>query len=205
METLSAAPLEYAAAGRTHTGEAVSGDRHLVRFTRYGALLAVVDGLGHGQAAGDSADIAIRTLERHAEEPSTSILRRCHSALAGTRGVAVGIASIRSSDGGFSWLSVGSVAGVLRRTGTPPAPPRPLSQCPGIVGVSLPKTLDLEFHALKSGDSIVLATDGIRRDFADANAPFRSVDAAANAILERHARGDDDALVIVARFLGMSR
>ena len=43
-------------------GQTVSGDRHLVSPCRDGLLVAVVDGLGHGEEAAKAAEIAVSTL-----------------------------------------------------------------------------------------------------------------------------------------------
>jgi hypothetical protein len=48
----------------------------------------------------------------------------------------------------------------------------------------------------------VLATDGIRSDFAPTVTPARSPRELADAILAQHGRDTDDALVLVARLQG---
>jgi hypothetical protein len=49
---------------------------------------------------------------------------------------------------------------------------------------------------------VIFATDGIRRDFADGLVPSGSCREIADHILKEHTRGSDDALVLVARYLG---
>jgi serine/threonine protein phosphatase PrpC len=56
--------------------------------------------------------------------------------------------------------------------------------------------------ALGRGDVLVLATDGLRGDFATGVSVQGSAQTIADRILAASSRGHDDALVLVARFLG---
>src|SRR5260370_31641963 len=60
--------IEWGVAARALPGQTVSGDLHLVKPFFKGVLLAVVDGLGHGDEATVAAQLAVTTLERNAEE-----------------------------------------------------------------------------------------------------------------------------------------
>ena len=68
-------------------GQSESGDLHMVKAVTDGVLIAVVDGLGHGEEAAAAARIAVDALERYAEEPPLALLQQCHVALKGSRGV----------------------------------------------------------------------------------------------------------------------
>lgn len=201
METLSAPRLDCAVAARIHEGESVSGDRHLILPFAGGTLLSVVDGLGHGSAAAESAIIATRTLERHAGEDAASLVLRCHESLLASRGVAVSLATIHAP-GRMAWLGVGNVEGMLvRATSEDGQRYRPLLRLPGIVGARLPAHLEADQVSLKRGDTLVLVTDGIRGDFSfnlQINGPTQRL---ADRILECFASDADDALVLVARYL----
>ena len=59
--------------------------------------------------------LAIATLAAYAHEPIISLIRRCHEALRGTRGVVMSIASLNTHDRTMVWLGVGNVEGVLLR------------------------------------------------------------------------------------------
>ena len=71
----------------------------------------------------------------------------------------------------------------------------------GVVGSHLPP-LSASAYAVKPGDTLILATDGIRRGFAAELVRAVPPQPAADRILARYARGTDDALVMVARYLG---
>jgi phosphoserine phosphatase RsbX len=51
-------------------------------------------------------------------------------------------------------------------------------------------------------DILVLATDGLHADFGEDIVPQRDADATAKRLLERYGKGTDDALVLIARYLG---
>ena len=86
---------------------------HLVKPFTNGALVAVVDGLGHGDEAIAVARIAIHALEEQAEQSVITLVKHCHEALAETRGVVLTLASFNSLDSTMSWL------GVLDRCSSP--------------------------------------------------------------------------------------
>ncbi len=196
--------LEWSVATRTISGEIECGDAHLVVESPGGALLAVVDGLGHGGEAAIAAREAVATLTRHADEPVVPLLQRCHGQLRATRGVVMTLASFREADATMTWLGVGNVEGLLLRANPAAIPAREsVLLRGGVVGYEIPP-LRPATHRVAAGDTLVLATDGIRSGFAeglDIAAPPRET---AAGILARHAKDTDDALVLVARWLGIA-
>ncbi len=174
----------------------------MVKFHPNGALVAVVDGLGHGGEAAAAAKIAVSTLEAHAGESVISLLRRCHDVLRTTRGVVMSLASFNMLDGTLTWLGVGDVEGILLR-GDPAASPRHESLLlrGGVVGGQL-LALSASILALVPGDTLIFATDGIRSEFIEQVTPSDPPQLAADRVVARHAKGTDDALVLVARYTG---
>ncbi|TMA51493.1 MAG: stage II sporulation protein E (SpoIIE) [Deltaproteobacteria bacterium] len=196
--------LEWSVATRTMSGEIECGDAHLVVELPGGALVAVVDGLGHGREAAVAAREAVATLTQHADEPVVPLLQRCHGQLRATRGVVMTLASFRAADATMTWLGVGNVEGFLLRANAAAIPAREsVLLRGGVVGYEIPP-LRPATHRVAAGDTLVLATDGIRSAFAeglDVAAPPREM---AAGILARHAKDTDDALVLVARWLGIA-
>ena len=86
--------VDWAVASRAYPDQVESGDRHLVAPFRAGVLLAAVDGLGHGSEAALAACTALEVLEAHRAEPVVELVRRCHKALAATRGAVMSLASV---------------------------------------------------------------------------------------------------------------
>ena len=196
--------LEWSVATRTMSGEIECGDAHLVVELPGGALVAVVDGLGHGREAAVAAREAVATLTQHADEPVVPLLQRCHGQLRATRGVVMTLASFRAADATVTWLGVGNVEGFLLRANAAAIPAREsVLLRGGVVGYEIPP-LRPATHRVAAGDTLVLATDGIRSAFAeglDVAVPPREM---AAGVLARHAKDTDDALVLVARWLGIA-
>src|SRR5919204_112482 len=99
---------------------------------------------------------------------------------------------------------VGAPGGLgLGLRGAPSAPgeDRSLILDPGIVGEGAAPR-----HAatipVERGDTLVFATDGVDRRFADSLVPVGAPQEIAQRILDEHGRSTDDALVLVARYLG---
>jgi negative regulator of sigma-B (phosphoserine phosphatase) len=192
--------LEWALATAALGGEDESGDRHLVAVDGGRALVAVMDGLGHGKEAALAADIAVATLSRHPHEPVISLIRDCHERLKGTRGVAMSVASIDASSQTMEWAGVGNVEGLLLRARLELVPLREsLVLRAGVVGFRLP-TLRSSVVRLEVGDTLIFATDGIRSGFFQEIDPHYPPQRIADHIHHRFARPSDDSLVLVVRF-----
>jgi negative regulator of sigma-B (phosphoserine phosphatase) len=130
------------------------------------------------------------------------LMRRCHEELRRTRGAVLSMASFDLRASTMTWLGVGNVEGVLFRADGPPGARRDsLLLRGGVVGYRIPPLRPAEYQ-LGSGDLLVLATDGVRTNFS-ACAPIElAVQEIADAILARHGKATDDAMVVVVRYLG---
>ena len=181
-------------------GEPESGDLSLVKRVGGGTLVAVVDGLGHGQEAASAAHAAVSALDRHAREPLLDIVKRCHTALLGMRGVVLGLAYFDLHGSTMTWLGVGNVIGVLLRADQASRPPRvTLVPVAGILGSELPNATTRTINLMR-GDTLILASDGIKDGFAEGLTLSGTPQMMADGILSKHAKGNDDALVLVARY-----
>jgi serine/threonine protein phosphatase PrpC len=146
----------------------------------------------------------VAALEQHATESPLLLVERCHRALKGTRGAVLSVALFDHRDRSMTWLGVGNVEGMLLYADSPTrsGPARAsLVTRGGIVGSELPR-LHAEVLPVAPGDTLILATDGIREGFAEGLSLDASPQQLADHILARHGKGTDDALVLVARYLG---
>ncbi|MBI4493272.1 MAG: SpoIIE family protein phosphatase [Chloroflexi bacterium] len=194
--------LEWGVAGLALAGQPESGDLHLVKPFHHGVLVAVVDGLGHGDEAAAAARAAVATLESYAHEPLVALVQRCHEAIRRTRGVVLSLASFNLWDSTMAWLGVGNVEGLLVRADPKGGPAREhVTLRGGVVGYQVPP-LHASVLSVRPGDTLAFATDGIRSSFAQEVVPGDPPQRIADRVLARHARGTDDALVLVARYLG---
>jgi len=197
--------IDWGVAWRALPGERVCGDVHLIKPVPEGVLLAVVDGLGHGAEAAAVAVVALGVLDRHAGEPLSVILRYCHDALLGSRGVVMTLAWLEAGERRLTWLGVGNVEAVLLRADRPPKIPVARAvQRSGIVGYRLP-ALQAATTSVAPDDLLVFATDGVGAGFTEALMDGDPPQRLASRVLDRYFRGTDDALVLVAKYLGTGR
>ncbi len=182
-------------------GESESGDLCLIKRVGKGTLIAVVDGLGHGQEAASAAHAAVAALDRYSREPLIELVRRSHDALTGLRGVVLGLAYLDPHAATMAWLGVGNVGGVLLRADVGNRPSRiTLVPNAGFIGAEQahPTTRSVP---LALGDTVILYSDGIKDGFAESLALSNSPQEIADFVIARHVKGNDDALVLVARYV----
>ena len=195
--------LDWDVAGRPIAGQAISGDLHLVQAFDHQVLVAVLDGVGHGSEATTAACAAVEVLSGHAAEPAVALVQRCHEALKQTRGVVLTIAIINTMDNTMTWLGVGNVEGRLLRADSHASHPRESVMLRGgVVGYQLP-VLQASVVPVNRGDLLVFATDGVRAEFDREIKLTETPGQIAENIMSRNFKGNDDALVLVARYLGM--
>ena len=232
METLIG-PIEWGAATSTLQGQDESGDRYVVARFETGTLVAAIDGLGHGNEASSAARLAASILEQDPHEPLITLVQRCHERLRLTRGVVMSLASFNTIDETMSWLGVGNVEGrfirasgdgmlpVDRRRGERRRQQQPVTEDRrgaerrrpkydflllrgGVVGGDLPPLYAVPLPVLP-GDTLVFTTDGVATPSVEDLVPGERPQATAEGILARYKKETDDALVLVARWVGLSR
>lgn len=195
--------LEYGLAKHAHGGEGESGDMHLVCCNQNGVLIAVIDGIGHGEEAAEVARIAATLLRSSVDEPVISLMELCHEKLKATRGVVMSLAFVSPEQKMMTWIGVGNVQGVLVRADNKKGNPQEsLLLRAGVVGSKLP-FLQASVLPVSQGDTIVFATDGIQSDFSTGLSAKENPQRAADRILNKFRSNSDDALVLVARLTGI--
>jgi phosphoserine phosphatase RsbX len=195
---MAAMSLQYGVASHAASGAGESGDRALVHSYDGGALVAVIDGIGHGDAAAAAARLAEATIARRVHASPAELALRCHEALRRSRGAVLSIARIDVERASLSWLGVGNVSGLVLHAGGRPVRDELLLRA-GVVGIGNLPTLRASAIRWRRLDTLIFATDGIRPQFADALVVSGTPQRIAEDILARHCHGNDDALVLVAR------
>jgi phosphoserine phosphatase RsbX len=194
--------LERGMAGLAYEGERRSGDLAVFAVTERGGLVAVIDGLGHGDAAADAAEAAAEIIHTRSDDPPQGLLDRCHAQLRRTRGAVMTLAWFDLQARTMEWTGVGNVEARFVRAGAGTGArfdsPVVLG---GVVGYNLPQ-VRLATLPLEPGDAVVLATDGVAADFSVSLTSGVAAQALAERVLARHGKGTDDALVAVVRYLG---
>jgi phosphoserine phosphatase RsbX len=193
--------LELGIAERALPGEYRSGDRAVLVAYEGGALVAAIDGLGHGGEAADAAAVAADVLAAHPDDEPAHLIDACHAVLSRTRGVVMTLAWFDLAGGRLSWTGVGNVEGRLVHAGAAPGTPTEGALTKGgVVGYNLP-SIRVTSAELRTGDVMVLATDGIDSGFAQAIAAGGTAQDIADRILADHGKQGDDALAVVVRYL----
>jgi len=202
MERADSKVVEWGVAGRQMPGQVLSGDLYLVKPLERGVLFAVADGLGHGQPAAEAARLALKAVAEYSKKPLVQALEYCSRQMRETRGAVITLAFFNPLDDSLQWLGVGNVEGVLVRSGSGrKRRQESLFLRPGVLGNQLP-ALRAGVMNISPGDTLVLATDGIRRGFGEKMDLFKNPETTAQDILARYALETDDALVLVATYRG---
>lgn len=193
-------------------GEPVCGDAWAACATRDGCRVLVADGLGHGRAAAEAAQLAVRLFRADVARGAATgtatalaaLLEQLHVALRPTRGAAVAVAEVRAgapgagAPGEVRFAGVGNIAASV--TG-PDGESRSLVSHNGTVGHQLRKVQEFRVP-WPAGAVLVLHSDGIRTQWRLGAAPGlarRDPTLVAAALWRDHARGRDDATVVVVR------
>jgi len=203
LPRVSATPfLEYGVAAASISGDEHCGDTYLVQDYADGVLVAVMDGLGHGALAAEASGRAREALARSRHYSAIPLIRSCHEALVGTRGVVLSLALFNVREDTMTWLGVGNVTGVLMRADRSAVPKQEtILVRSGIVGMRLP-LLRASVVIVHAGDLLVFATDGIRPDFVRSLSVSESPQPLADRVLTSFGTDTDDALVLAARYQG---
>lgn len=121
-------------------------------------LAAVIDGVGHGRTASEVTQTVIRVIKASSNDPLDHLVEIVHSKVGGSIGCQMGLIRIDKRTGILRYVIVGNIRGfhlhgnrifsLLSKSGT--------------VGRTLP-TLMVQEVVVKSGDMLVLHSDGISR------------------------------------------
>jgi serine/threonine protein phosphatase PrpC len=191
---------EWGVASHAYPGQRVCGDAWLMAPFEDGVLAAVVDGLGHGKDAAEASQAAVVSLAANAGRALSAAVARCHADLRRTRGAALSLAAIDAAHDTLTWVGVGNVEAVLFSS-RPGAPRQTIIPRAGVVGYQLPPLREASMPIMR-GDVLILASDGVSSRFHERPPRDVAADAIARALLDAHGRADDDALVLVVRYLG---
>ena len=141
-------------------------------------------------------DVMLAVLDAHPDLDPAEALRRCHTALAGTRGAAMSIARLDLTRGELVYAGIGNVEAHLWQDGGRER----LIAYRGIIGSAMrtvrPFTLRLaeEWTLLMHSDGISARAD---LDALDVPTPWDPA-VLAQAVLDTYGRQHDDALAVVA-------
>ncbi len=186
--------------GTPHREERVSGDHARAHRVEGALVLAVCDGLGHGPLAREAAAAAMAIFDERPDDSPSGIIEKCHRRLADTRGVVMAICRLDEVTATMEVVVVGNIEVQV----CAPRAVRRLGGVSAIVGGRGGPRLRLrtERVPVREDEVVIAATDGISsRLSVEQDFPLLRMHPAviAQRIMERFARANDDALVLVAR------
>ena len=202
-------PLDVGAASRPHPALEINGDAFVIQKWPGGLLVAVIDGLGHGQFAHRAAQKARCFVESHARQPLEEIFRGVHRECRTTRGVVMALARFEfdppdpgGGTGSFPAMTVrhGNIGNIETRV-SGNREPFNISLRRGILGKNAPNLLATA-HAWGPQCLMVMHSDGLSSHWSWNDVQISDVEPAtviAQRLLRRLARDSDDATVVVIK------
>jgi len=190
-------PLDIGAATRPHPAMEKNGDAFVVERWGKSALVGVIDGVGHGHFAFQAAQEARLFVETHFDRPMDALFCGVGRACRGTQGVVMALARFDWGREGLTFASVGNIESrvfacpqkmnfIVRR---------------GLIGLNAPNPVITE-HRWVPSQVMVLHSDGLSTHWEWEDYPElrgASAASAAQQLLHRLARDNDDATVMVVK------
>jgi len=167
-------------------------------------VAAVIDGLGHGEAARVASRSVVDTLDSFTFGTPDGVARAvevCHDAARSTRGAVMAVAHV-GLQGAMTWTGVGNIEGfVCQRSGKSLRATDVLVSQAGVVGYQLPR-LHVREVAFVSDSVLVMHTDGISQGWLRGLSAADTTEVAdlADLVVDRFADGHDDSCIFVGWF-----
>ncbi|WP_148863838.1 SpoIIE family protein phosphatase [Marinobacter fonticola] len=191
--------LDHALVTQSHANEepGVCGDAGLINAVDEDLFIALIDGLGHGQAAHDVASRAKKYLSQAYRKLNlVDVMQGLHEHLRRSLGAVVALCRIDASTGMLQYVGVGNISVKIYA-------PNPITFVPrdGIVGYIMSRPRE-ETLILSPGTVLVLHSDGLpaHLDLSEALRPDESsAQQMAERLLRDYGKEDDDGSCIVVK------
>ena len=189
--------MKYGVVHLPKPGKRVSGDAYLFLEDTDSTLVALIDGLGSGEAANLAATRAQACVASSSTAPLIELLKRCHQALHGTRGAVMMLMRVNRREQKVSFAGVGNI-GVRVFSDLPI---NPISRN-GIVGYRMTSVQEFSYPYME-GDVFVLHSDGVSTRFQVEEkwvcSPSTDPQDVADEIVEHYGKDNDDVTLLVVR------
>ncbi|AXC14468.1 Phosphoserine phosphatase rsbX [Acidisarcina polymorpha] len=180
-----------------YPGETVCGDAWSVDRAPGRSVYIVADGLGHGAAAAEAAQEAIRVFHLTASDSPTQILSEIHGALGKTRGAAVSVAEVLHDERVVNYAGAGNIVAAVasvRKT-------KNLVSMNGTVGHSVAKIQQFAY-SWEEESALIMHSDGLATRWNVEQYPglaSRHPALTAGVLFRDFCRHRDDATILVSR------
>ena len=191
-------PFEIGVVRVPKRGESACGDDWGIVCDDAGrAVVAVADGLGHGQSAADASRRAVDVAVQHSADQPGPIVAHVHAALRSTRGAALAVAELNSDAASIRYAGLGNIsASIVSRRES-----RSLVSHNGIAGHEMRRIQEFAYD-WPADALLVLHSDGLSGRWDLNHYPglaTRDPSVVAGVLYRDFSRGRDDALVVVIR------
>ncbi len=188
-------------AQRAKSNERICGDVVAVTEKPSGVLIAIADGLGHGELAHEAASAFCNFSREHAADPIQSIMSNATAVMARTRGAAAALVDFNEDQNTLEFIGVGNIE--LRSLSKEKICP---VSVPGIVGSSLRRVRTF-VYPMNNDDLFIIFSDGISSRFVLDDYRRLTEREMADRVLGEFGKSHDDATCVVVRVdgLGSSR
>ena len=179
---------------RPKPGFKSNGDAYFIKRYEDSAIVAVLDGIGHGDKASEASRMALKVIEDKFRDDLEKIVLTVHRKLHGSRGCVIGIVRM-NKEGKIEYLGVGNVRTQIYTTDMY----KRLVSFDGLLGSNI-RTLRTDRLTLSTPCLIVLHSDGVASfNFDDKRIVYRPVMEVAKESFEKHKKSSDDATLLIAR------
>jgi hypothetical protein len=192
--------LKYKVISEALEGEVECGDQYLVKELTGSQLIAVIDGLGHGIEAAKAANKAIQIIDANANQNIEDIFKICDQELHNMRGAAMTVVKI-DANYKLTYMAIGNVMGVCWKMDKDRLTRQSLFLEGGIVGSRFSSFACEKQILMSQGDTLILATDGIKVGFENEPPSLESLEKIAQRIFTSYRNIKDDGLVLVVKLL----
>lgn len=189
--------LPFAAVSLPVEGEIVCGDAWSVSRAPDRSVYMMADGLGHGPAAAEAAQEAVRVFQAAPHLPPERILSDIHNALVKTRGAAVSVAEILHKKAVLNYAGAGNIAAAISSGGKT----KNLVSMNGTVGHTVAKFQQFSYP-WENDPLFIMHSDGIATRWSVEQYPglgTRHPALLAGVLFRDFLRKRDDATVLVSR------
>ncbi len=179
---------------RPKPGFKSNGDAYFIKRYEDSAVVAVVDGIGHGDKANEASKIALQVIENQYRDELEQVVLTIHRRLHGSRGCVIGIVRM-NKEGKIEYLGVGNIRTQIYTTERY----KRLVSFDGLLGSNI-RTLRTDRLTLSTPCLLVLHSDGVSSfNFDDKRIVYRPVIEIAKEAFEEHKKSSDDATLLIAR------
>lgn len=189
--------IEHCVLSRSFPGETANGDGCLIKHSASHVLIAVVDGVGHGELAEEASQRALDCIDGHFDKPFMDIFTRLHDLLKETRGAVVTLVRLDKDQRTLEHAGVGNV-----EVRTHPREKSGLMNQPGTLGFGRFKQPRVSKTVWPVGTTLLLHTDGISQKWSLDRFPDLlscSVSTIAHYLMRNFRLQTDDATILVLR------